>query len=83
PEGYVEISPEEAERLRVRDKHLVRVSSAAGAMEIAVKVTDAVQTGTACVPYFIKNMTSDFLMRHEDAFTSGEDGLIPIRIEKV
>jgi formate dehydrogenase major subunit len=83
PEGYIEIGPADAKALQVRDKGLVRVSSAGGSMTVAVKISDAVQDGTASIPYFIKSMIGGFLEKHDDAFTSGEDGIIPIRIEKV
>ncbi|MFB3852693.1 MAG: molybdopterin oxidoreductase family protein [Vicinamibacterales bacterium] len=83
PRGYVEISAADAKRLQVRDKSPVELTSPAGSMRTAVKVSDDVQEGSACVPYFINETISGFLVAHEDAFTSGEDAVIPVRIEKL
>jgi predicted molibdopterin-dependent oxidoreductase YjgC len=83
PEGYVEISAGDARRLQVRDKWPVKVSSTTGSMKIAVKISEDVQDGSAYIPYFIDEMISGFLMQDDRAFTLGEDGIIPIRIEKV
>ncbi|MBK5914993.1 molybdopterin oxidoreductase family protein [Rhodocyclus purpureus] len=83
PQGYVEISPEDANRLKVKDKWLVRVTSSTGtSMHIAVKISADVQTGTAYIPYFIKNMISDFLIHYDNAFAAGEESIIPVRIEE-
>ena len=83
PQGYIEICPEDAKKLKVKDKWLVRVSCGAGTtMKIAVKVSPDVQSGTAYIPYFIKNMISDFLIRYENAFSAGEESVIPVRIEE-
>lgn len=83
PQGYVEICPEDAKKLKVKDKWLVNVSSSSGTtMKIAVKVNDDVQPGTAYIPYFIKNMISDFLIRYDNAFSAGEESVIPVRIEE-
>jgi formate dehydrogenase major subunit len=83
PQGYVEICPEDAQKLKVRDKWLVQVTSSTGtSMKIAVKVSEDVQSGTAYIPYFIKNMISDFLIRYDNAFAAGEESIIPVRIEE-
>lgn len=83
PQGYVEIAPEDAKRLKVRDKWLVNVSSSSGTtMKIAVKINDDVQPGTAYIPYFIKNIISDFVIRYDNAFSAGEESVIPVRIEE-
>jgi len=82
PQGYIEISAADARKLQVRDKWLVTVSSPNGSMKTAVRISDEVQDGSACVPYFINEMISGFLVAHDRAFTAGEDAIIPIRIEK-
>ena len=83
PQGYVEISPEDALRLKVRDKWRVRLTSSTGtSLSIAVKISPDIQTGTAHIPYFIKNMISDFLIRYDNAFSAGEESVIPVRIEE-
>ncbi len=83
PQGYVEICPDDAKKLKVKDKWTVQVTSSTGtAMKIAVKVSPDVQTGTAYIPYFIKNMISDFLIWYDDAFSAGEESVVPVRIEE-
>lgn len=83
PEGYVEICAEDAKKLQVRNKWLVKVVSAKGSMKIAIKISEDVQPGTAYIPYFIQNMISDFLIKHHDTLVQGEEAVIPIKIEKV
>ncbi|WP_043650201.1 molybdopterin oxidoreductase family protein [Chitinilyticum litopenaei] len=83
PHGYIEISPDDAVRLKVRDKWLVNVRSSIGThMKIAVKISPDVQDGTAYIPYFIKNMISDFLLPYENAYAAGEESVIPIQIQE-
>lgn len=83
PHGYIEISPEDATRLKVKDKWLVNVHSSIGThMKIAVKISPDVQNGTAYIPYFIKNMISDFLLPYENAYAAGEESVVPIKIQE-
>ena len=83
PDGYVEIHPDDAKKLGVRDRWSVRVVSAGGDMEIMAKVSDEVAPGRAYIPYFIRDMITAFLSKHIDAVEKGEDATIPVRIEKV
>lgn len=84
PQGYIEICPDDAKMLKVKDKWMVQVTSSTGTtMKIAVKVSKDLQPGTAYIPYFIKNMISDFLIKYDNAFSAGEESVIPVRIEEV
>ena len=83
PKGLVEIHPDDAARLGVRDKRPVRVVSAKGTMEVAARVTDDVRPGMAYVPYFVGPMVPGFLKPHAADIDRGEDAVIPVRIEKV
>ncbi|MCP4129566.1 MAG: molybdopterin-dependent oxidoreductase [bacterium] len=83
PEGYIELSPEDAKKLEVRNKWAVKVVSASGEMTVDVMVSDAVQPGTTCVPYFVRDRLAEFLLEHTDVLKHGEDATIPIRIERV
>lgn len=83
PKGYVEISPEDAKSIQVRDKWPVKVVSPYGSMKVTVKVTPDVKSESAYVPYFIRDMISEFLMEHKELLEQGEDAIIPVRIEKV
>jgi len=83
PEGFVEICPGDAGALGVRDKSRVRVSSDAGSMEIAVKVSDDVRPKTAYVPYFVRETIDRFLLKHRAEVRIGENTSIPVMIERV
>ncbi len=83
PDGYVEISPDEAKALGVREKWPVMVKSRAGAMKAMVNISSEIASGTAYIPYFIQDTISKFLLEHSDAFSRGEDATIPVKIEKV
>ncbi|TAL32204.1 MAG: hypothetical protein EPN93_16440 [Spirochaetes bacterium] len=83
PEGYVEISAEDAKTIQVRDRWPVRVASPFGEMRVTVRVTGDVKSGTAYAPYFVQDMISKFLLGHADVLKQGEDATIPVRIEKV
>lgn len=83
PQGLVEIHPEDAAALGLRDKRPVRVVSPRGTMTPQARVTDEVPRGTVYAPYFVGAMISDFLLSHIDAVEYGEDAVIPVRLEKV
>jgi len=83
PQGLVEIHPEDAAALGVRDKRPVRVVSARATMVPLARVSVEVPRGTVYAPYFIGAMVSGFLLPHADAVEYGEDAVIPVRIEKV
>ncbi|MBN1938135.1 MAG: molybdopterin-dependent oxidoreductase [Candidatus Aminicenantes bacterium] len=83
PQGLVDVHPDDAAALGLRDKRPVRVVSARGAMTPLVRVTDEVPPGTVYAPYFVGAMIPDFLVPHAGAVERGEDAVIPVRLEKV
>jgi formate dehydrogenase major subunit len=83
PEGFIEISGEDAKKLAVRDKWPVSITSAKGSMKAVVKISEDVKSGTAYIPYFIQDTVSDFLLKHNYLIAQGEEAIIPIKIEKV
>ncbi|HPS59502.1 MAG TPA: molybdopterin-dependent oxidoreductase [Spirochaetota bacterium] len=83
PMGYIEICKEDAAKLQVREHWNVKIVSSHGSMTVAVKISEDVKTGTAYVPYFIRQMISSFLLEHNQDFDKGEDAIIPIRIERI
>lgn len=83
PEGFVEICKEDAKMLQVREHWGVKIVSASGSMKVSVKISDDVKPGTAYVPYFIREMITEFLLEHKSDIVKGEDAIIPIRIERV
>jgi predicted molibdopterin-dependent oxidoreductase YjgC len=83
PQGYVEISADDAKTIQVRDRWPAKVASSFGEMKVTVRVSGDVQPGTAYAPYFVQDMISKFLLGHADVLKQGEDATIPVRIEKV
>jgi predicted molibdopterin-dependent oxidoreductase YjgC len=82
PQGLVEIHPDDAARLGVRDRRPIRVVSAAASMEVAARVTEDIRPGAVHAPYFIGRMVPDFLRPHAALFELGEDVPLAVRIEK-
>jgi len=61
PAGYVEINPQDAEKLRVKKGSLVRVSSRRGQIEIQVLVTDKVKKGSVFIPFHFREAAANVL----------------------
>jgi formate dehydrogenase alpha subunit len=63
PTGYVEIHPQDADRLRIKDMETVRLISRRGDISIQAKISDAVEPGVIFVPmHFVEcaaNMLTD------------------------
>ncbi len=83
PQGYVEICKEDAKALQVREHWTVKIASAGGSMNVSVKISEDVKPGTAYVPYFIREMITEFLLEHKGDIGKEEDAIIPVRIERV
>jgi predicted molibdopterin-dependent oxidoreductase YjgC len=76
PQGFVEISPDDAEPLGIRDGNPVRVSSERGAGASVARVTREVRKGTVFVPYFERELEQQILGAAVDT------ALVPVRVEK-
>jgi len=83
PQGYIEISSIDAENKKLRNKEMVKVSSASGDIEAQVKINSDLKEGYAHIPFFIRNSISDFLHLHDRDVVNGEDGVVKVTIEKV
>jgi formate dehydrogenase major subunit len=83
PEGYVEISPETAKQLQIRNMWPVKIVSPYGERHLTVKLSEDVKPNAAYVPYFAQAMIIKHLVGHPEIVQKGEDATIPIRIEKV
>jgi len=77
PQGFIEVNPEDAERMGIRDGKKVRVSSEVGSGVSTARVTKEVRKGTVFVPYFERELERQIL-------GGGRDGaaLVPVRVEK-
>jgi len=58
---YMEMHPNDAERLGARDFELVRVSSRRGSIDIPVKITDKVKEGCVFIPFHFREAAANVL----------------------
>lgn len=77
PNGFVEISVEDAGQLGIRDGQKVRVRAATGSAVITAKVTSEVRIGTAYVPYFVRQVQQQILGSREHGVQ-----FVPVSVEK-
>lgn len=77
PDGFVEINSDDAKRLGIRDGDRIRLSTAGGTLTSAARVTPEVRSGTAFVPYFVRQMKREML-----GPTGDGTALVPVRVEK-
>ena len=61
PEGFVELNPDDARDLKVRDGQKVQLTSADGSASVAVRLTSEVKRGMIFVPYFLREVTQQLL----------------------
>jgi len=83
PNGYVEICQEDADQLEIRNGWNVNVVSPSGSIQVKAKISTDVKAGTAYMPYFVKDMISDFLLQHKQSLELGENASIPVRIAAI
>jgi predicted molibdopterin-dependent oxidoreductase YjgC len=77
PDGFVEINLEDAKGLGIRDGDRIRLSTAGGSLTSTARVTSEVRSGTAFVPYFVRQMKREMLGAAGDGAS-----LVPVRVEK-
>jgi predicted molibdopterin-dependent oxidoreductase YjgC len=77
PDGFVEINNEDAKRLGIRDGGRVRLSTPGGSLSSTARVTSEVRSGSAFVPYFVRQMKREML-----GATGIGASLVPVRVEK-
>lgn len=61
PEGFVEVNPEDAERLGIKDRQLVEVSSRRGKITVKARVTERVGRGVLFVPFHFAEAAANVL----------------------
>lgn len=77
PQGFVEINPEDAQQLEIRDGEQIRVCSETGSGVSTARATVEVRKGTVFVPYFERQLEQQIT----GAVKSGTV-LVPVRVEK-
>jgi len=77
PEGFVEINPDDAKALGLRDGHKIRIHSADSSALTTARVTSEVRSGTVFVPYFERQLERQILGARRDGAA-----LVPVRVER-
>jgi predicted molibdopterin-dependent oxidoreductase YjgC len=77
PEGFVEMNPEDARRLDIRDGQRICLRAAGGAAVTFARVTPEVRSGAVIAPYFVRQVQQQIRGSTEDSAQ-----LIPVRVEK-
>ena len=83
PKGFVEISAEDASRLKLREKQPVRVISPSAEITLAARISPDVLPGQLYIPYFVEEMIPEFLLRQVAELEKSEEYFLPVRLEKV
>ncbi|MFC1589970.1 formate dehydrogenase subunit alpha [Candidatus Omnitrophota bacterium] len=61
PRNYVEMHPEDAGRLKVKDGSLVRVSSRRGSIDVAARISDRPKEGICFIPFHFRESAANVL----------------------
>ncbi|MBC7363687.1 MAG: molybdopterin-dependent oxidoreductase [Candidatus Aminicenantes bacterium] len=83
PKGFVEISAEDASRLNLREKQLVRLISESAEITLAARISPDVLPGQLYIPYFVEEMIPEFLLRQVAELEKNEEYFLPVKLEKV
>ena len=77
PEGFVEMNPDDAKQLGIRDGEKIRLHAAGGSAVTAARVTPEVRRGAVFVPYFVRQVQQQIRGTTENGVQ-----LIPVRVVK-
>ncbi len=61
PENYIEMHPEDARRMGIRDGEMVKVSSRRGEINVKVRITEYVASGSVFIPFHFKESAANLL----------------------
>ncbi len=61
PKGFMEINPEDADRLGIEDEEIVKISSRRGDLKAPVKITDKVTKGVVYMNFHYREMAANRL----------------------
>jgi formate dehydrogenase major subunit len=78
PDGFIEVNPDDAKSLNVRDGEKIRLVAPAGEATATARVTAEVRRGVVYVPYFLQ----DVARRLRGGYKSVEGRTVHVRIEK-
>jgi len=78
PSGFVELNPEDAKKLSIRDGETIRLCAPGGSAQTAARVTPEVRRGAVFVPYFVPEV-----QQQVGGSTEAAPALLPVRVERV
>ena len=77
PEGFVEMNPEDAKQLGIRDGEKIQLWAESGSAVTDARVTPEVRSGAVFVPYFVRQVQQRIRGSTENGVQ-----LIPVRVTK-
>lgn len=83
PQGFVEVSEEDARALGLREKQTVKIISEKAEVRLAVRISPDILPGMLYIPYFVDDMIPEFLHRQVAELEKYEEFFLPVRLEKV
>jgi len=81
PEGFVDINPEDAEALKIRDGMKIRLISGVGSATTYARVTNEIRQGTIYVPFFLQDIAKQILGPAGTEYRAGSR-TIYVKVEK-
>jgi predicted molibdopterin-dependent oxidoreductase YjgC len=81
PEGFVDINPEDAEALKIRDGMKIRLISGVGSATTYGRVTNEIRQGTIYVPFFLQDIAKQILGPAGTEYRAGSR-TIYVKVEK-
>jgi predicted molibdopterin-dependent oxidoreductase YjgC len=78
PEGFVEINPDDAKKLSIRDGQRIKLVSPAGEAQTFARITSEVRIGIVFVPFFLQDVMRSICLSAEACHGTS----IHVRIEK-
>ncbi len=81
PEGFVEINPEDAQALKIRDGMKICLVSDIGSATTHARVTNEIREGTVFVPYYMEDIARQILGPARTEYRAGSR-TVQIRVEK-
>jgi formate dehydrogenase major subunit/formate dehydrogenase alpha subunit len=81
PNGFAEISPEDAEALKIRDGMKIRLISSVGSATSYARVTNEIRQGTIYVPYYMEDVAQQILGPARTEYRAGSR-TVNVRVEK-
>lgn len=81
PDGFVELNPEDAEALKIRDGMKIRLISGVGSAITYARVTNEIRKGTIYVPYYLEDIARQILGPARTEYRAGSR-TVHVKVEK-